>query len=70
MYRKKIRSEVILNLLEQMIDARFKMMMEKRYENHLEVQKIKDNIYEPITKKIITELDRIGIDFNSGKGYD
>lgn len=53
-------SEVIITLLEQIIDIRYKYLKELDYENHAYARQIIEEQYRPVVKKFIELIDDMG----------
>lgn len=49
----KIDLDKIINLLENMIDARIEMALERQYENHNIVSDIRRKKYDPVVQELV-----------------
>jgi hypothetical protein len=63
--QKLPESEEIVNLIERMIDLRFKIMIENQYGNYRGSISLTENHYNPTVQELIAKLEKIGVDLNS-----
>jgi hypothetical protein len=68
MYKQKNQhnTEEIVNLIELMIDLRYKILIENHYCNYRQSLNIRETQYNPTVEKLKLKLEKIGVDFNSG----
>jgi hypothetical protein len=64
--QKQHETEDIVNLIERMIDLRYKILFEDQYSNYRESLKIRELQYNPTVEELKLKLEKIGIDFKSG----
>ena len=64
--QKQHETEDIVNLIERMIDLRYKILFENHYSNYRESLKIRELQYNPTVEELKLKLEKIGIDFKSG----
>jgi hypothetical protein len=65
--QKQTEIDSIVDLIEQMIDVRFKMLLENQYNNYRQSLSIKENQYNPVVEELKLRLEKLGVDFNSGQ---
>lgn len=65
--QKPTETDSIVDLIEQMIDVRFKMLLENQYNNYRQFLEIKETQYNPVVEELKLRLEKIGVDFNSGR---
>lgn len=57
MLKKSTKAEVLITLLEQIIDVRFKYLKELEYENRSFALDFKRKEYDPLIKKLLDILE-------------
>jgi predicted transcriptional regulator len=62
--QKQHETEDIVNLIERMIDLRYKMLIENQYNNYRQSLKIYEFEYNPTVEELKLKLEKIGIDFD------
>lgn len=62
--QQKIDEEDIVELIEDMIDARMAMREEKYYSNYHKYWEIKENQYDPLVSKLKYRLSKLGLDIS------
>ena len=58
MSKKSNKTDKLIDILEIMIDSRFKYLRELEYENHSYARKILEEIYDPAVEKFIEALEK------------
>lgn len=58
MSKKSSKSKKLIEVLEIMIDSRYKYLRELEYENHRYASKILEEIYSPAVEKFIETLEK------------
>jgi hypothetical protein len=58
MSKKSNKSKKLIEVLELMIDSRYKYMRELEYENHRFASKILEEIYNPAVEKFVEILEK------------
>lgn len=58
MSKRSSKIKKLVEVLEVMIDARFKYLRELEYENHSYARKIREDIYDPAVEKFIETLEK------------
>lgn len=58
MSKKSNKSKKLIEVLELMIDSRYKYLKELEYENHRYASKILEEIYNPAVEKFIETLEK------------
>jgi hypothetical protein len=60
---KQHDKEDIVNLIERMIDLRYKILFEDQYNNYRQSLKIRELEYNPTVEELRLKLEKLGIDF-------
>jgi len=58
MSKRSNKIKKLVEVLEVMIDARFKYLRELEYENHSYAHKIREDVYDPAVEKFIETLEK------------
>lgn len=58
MSKQSSKADLIVELLEEVIDSRYKYLKELDYENHRHAAEIKEKLYKPAAKLLIEALEK------------
>jgi hypothetical protein len=58
MSKQSSKADLIVELLEEVIDSRYKYLKELDFENHRCASEIKEKLYKPAVKSLIKALEK------------